>query len=188
MEPFIGQIMMFAGNFEPRGWAFCDGRLLPISQYTALFSILGTMYGGDGRTTFGLPDLRGRAAVGMGRGPGLSNRTIGEKGGSETTTLLVSNLPSHEHSVPPAPVKASSQPATEQVPGTNGASTLASPSANGRASVVYNNQQPDVTLNTGQAGVLNSGFTGGNIPINNMQPFTGMNYVIALVGIFPSRS
>ena len=187
MEPFIGQIMMFGGNFAPRGWMFCEGQLLSISQNTALFSILGTTYGGDGRTTFALPDLRGRTPIGTGHGPGLSLRSLGEKSGSETTTLLVSNLPSHEHSVPPAPVKASSQPATEQVPGTNGATTLASPSANGRSSEAYNSQQPDVTLNTGQAGVLNSGFTGGNIPVNNMQPYIAMNYIIAIVGIFPSR-
>lgn len=187
MEPFLGQIMMVGFNFAPRGWMLCEGQLLPISQYTALFSLLGTTYGGDGRTTFGLPDLRGRAPIGMGQGPGLSMHPQGAKSGSETTTLLVSNLPSHEHSVPPAPVKASSQDATEQVPGTNNATTLAAPSANGRASEAYNSQQPDVTLNTGQGGVLNSGITGGNIPFNNMQPYIAMNYIIATVGIFPSR-
>ena len=94
MEPFIGQVIAFGGNFAPRGWAFCDGQLLAISQNTALFSILGTIYGGDGRTTFALPDLRGRATVHPGNGPGLSSRRLGEKGGSETNTLTTNQLPS----------------------------------------------------------------------------------------------
>ena len=98
MEPLLGQIIMFGGNFAPRGWAFCDGQLLPIAQNTALSSILGTTYGGDGRTTFGLPDLRGRVPMGGGHGPGLSPRSLGQKGGNETTTLTVSNLPPHNHS------------------------------------------------------------------------------------------
>jgi len=97
MEPLIGQIMMFAGNFAPRGWAFCEGQLLAINQYQALFSILGTTYGGDGRTTFGLPDLRGRVPMHPGNGPGLSSKRLGQKGGSETNTLNVSQLPSHNH-------------------------------------------------------------------------------------------
>ena len=95
MEPFIAQIMMFGGNFAPRGWAFCDGQLLPISQYSALFSLLGTTYGGDGRTTFGLPDLRGRVAIHPGNGPGLSSIRLGEKGGTETNTLSTAQLPPH---------------------------------------------------------------------------------------------
>ena len=99
-EPFIGEIRMFAGNFAPRGWAFCDGQLLPISQNTALFSILGTTYGGDGRTTFGLPDLRGRVPVHAGRGPGLSDIRLGQKGGAETSTLTVANMPNHNHDIP----------------------------------------------------------------------------------------
>ena len=188
MEPFLGQIMMVGFNFAPRGWALCDGSILPISSNTALFSLLGTTYGGDGRTTFALPDLRGRAPIGMGHGPGLSMRPQGSKGGTENTTLNVTNIPAHNHSTAPATVKASSEAATEQVPGTNGATTLAAPTANGRASQCYNNQNPDVTLNTGAGTVLNTGNTGGNIPFNNMEPFIAMNYVIALNGIFPSRN
>ncbi|UZD24136.1 tail fiber protein [Algoriphagus halophytocola] len=188
MEPFLGQIMMVGFNFAPRGWALCDGSILPISSYTALFSLLGTTYGGDGRTTFALPDLRGRAPIGMGHGPGLSLRAQGAKGGAETTTLNVTNIPSHNHSVAPSPVNASSQNATEQVPGTNGATTLASPVASGRPAAIYNNQTPDVTLNTAGGNVLSTGNTGGSIPFNNMEPFIAMNYVIALNGIFPSRN
>ncbi|MFY1113097.1 MAG: tail fiber protein, partial [Methanosarcinaceae archaeon] len=99
-EPFIGEIRMFAGNFAPRGWAFCDGQLLPISQNTALFSILGTTYGGDGRTTFGLPDLRGRVPVHAGSGPGLSTVRLGDTGGAETVTLSQAQMPSHNHTIP----------------------------------------------------------------------------------------
>ena len=97
MDPMLAQIMMFGGNFAPRGWAFCDGQLLPISQYTALFSIIGTTYGGDGRTTFALPDLRGRAPIHAGTGPGLSTRKIGQKFGTQEDYLNVTQLPSHNH-------------------------------------------------------------------------------------------
>lgn len=99
MDPFIGQIVLFAGNFAPRGWAFCEGQLLPISQNSALFSILGTTYGGDGRTTFALPDLRGRVAIQPGRGPGLSDYRLGAKGGEEHVTLNISQIPNHNHHV-----------------------------------------------------------------------------------------
>ena len=98
-EPFIGEISMFAGNFAPRGWAFCEGQLLPIAQNQSLFSILGTTYGGDGRTTFGLPDMRGRVSIHPGTGPGLTNYRLGNKGGSETTTLTTNQLPSHNHTI-----------------------------------------------------------------------------------------
>ncbi len=99
MDPFIGEIIMFGGNFAPRSWALCDGQLLPINQHSALFSILGTIYGGDGRTTFALPDLRGRAAIHAGHGPGLSDRRLGSRSGTETTTIQIHNLPVHSHTV-----------------------------------------------------------------------------------------
>jgi microcystin-dependent protein len=108
-DPFIGEIVMFGGNFAPRGWAFCEGQLLPISQYSALFSLLGTNFGGDGRTTFGLPDLRGRSPVHFGQGNGLSNVRIGQEGGSEFRTLSVAELPSHSHIVPVDPPPAPPQ-------------------------------------------------------------------------------
>ncbi|MBC3758353.1 phage tail protein [Hyunsoonleella sp. SJ7] len=177
MEPFIGQIIMFGGNFAPRGWAFCDGTLLPISQNTALFSILGTIYGGDGRTTFGLPDLRGRVAVHAGNGPGLTDRRLGQKGGSETNTLTSSNLPA-------IPLKVSSADATQST-ATNGASIATPGKLDGRSfdpSNGFNTATPDVTLNS--ASVQG----GSSTPINNMQPFQVVNYIIALTGIFPSRS
>ncbi len=174
MDPFIGQIVMFAGNFAPRGWAFCDGQLLPISQNTALFSILGTTYGGDGRTTFALPDLRGRAPLHAGHGPGLSDRRLGAKGGSETVTLTATELPNHTH---PLHVfngegdTLNGADATLAGIGTSvppvGNFTHASPTATAASSAV--------------------GSAGGSQPHNNMQPWAAVNYIIALVGIFPSR-
>lgn len=176
MEPFIAEIIMFGGNFAPRGWAFCDGQLLPISQYTALFSLIGTTYGGDGRTTFALPDLRGRAAVHPGSGPGLSSRKLGEKGGSETNTLTLAQLPN-------IPVKVSSANAS-QTAATNGASIATPGTTSGRTFTPtegFNTAAPDISLNAGTAG-------GSSQAVNNMQPFECVNYIIALQGIFPSRN
>ena len=110
-EPFVGEIRMFAGNFAPRGWAYCDGQLLAVSQNDALFSLFGTIYGGDGRTTFGLPDLRGRFPIHAGQGPGLSNRRLGSKGGAETVTVTANQLPSHTH-----PIKGTNDNATASDP------------------------------------------------------------------------
>lgn len=165
-EPFIGEITLFAGNFEPKGWAFCDGRLLPIAQHTALFSILGTTYGGDGKTTFALPDLRGRAPIGQGQGPGLSNYSLGETGGQETVTLTVGQMPAHNHAFSDA----GQQPSGDAVRVQTGSS------------------QTKIQQTTGSA---NSGVTqntGGSQPHENRQPYLGVNYVIALQGIFPSRN
>jgi microcystin-dependent protein len=171
-EPFIAEIMIFAGNFAPRGWAFCDGQLLPIAQNTALFSLIGTTYGGDGRTTTALPKLQGRAPMHPGRGPGLTDRSLGERGGSETITLTDNQLPNHNHSLLAANV-----PASVNTP--NNTTALAR-SANGYA---YNQGSTvDSTLDTGA--LLP---TGGNQSHNNLQPYLTLNFVIALVGVYPSR-
>lgn len=170
-EPLLGSIMLFAGTFAPRGWAFCNGQLLPINQNQALFSIIGTVYGGDGRTTFALPDLRGRAPIGAGQGAGLSNYPVGVSTGNETTTLTVNNLPSHAHAL-----KGSSSPGTSNSPNGN------VPAVN-RDGILHYGSDADVDMNS--AGVTN---TGGNQPINNLQPVLAMHYCIALQGIFPSRS
>lgn len=184
MDGVIGTIMLFGANWAPRNWALCNGQLLPISNYTALFSILGTTYGGDGRTTFALPDLRGRVPVSFGQGPGLSNRAIGQQVGSETTTLNTTNLPAHNHG---ATLHVSSADASQSAATAN--STIATPgSTSGRtftATQGYNTASPDITMN---AGSVATGNTGGNIPFNNMQPTLAMNYVICLNGIYPSRS
>ncbi len=180
MEPFIGQISMFGGNFAPRGWAFCDGQLLAISQNQALFSILGTTYGGDGRTTFGLPDLRGRVAMHAGSGPGLTPRQLGQKSGTETNTLNVNQLPSHNHGLATGTVNipVSTEDANQD-------------EANGKylANGTFYHNAPGGTYG---GGPINLGGTttntGANQSINNMQPYQAINYIIALVGIFPSRN
>ncbi|MCB9630425.1 MAG: phage tail protein [Sandaracinaceae bacterium] len=170
-EPFVGEIRMFAGNFAPRGWAFCDGQLLAISQNDALFSLLGTIYGGDGRTTFGLPDMRGRLPMHAGTGPGLTPMRLGERGGVERVTLTELQIPSHRH----APV-GSSDLAVEANPG--GAVLAATSSVD-----LYSSAAPDTTLSP-----LASAQVGGSQNHTNEMPFTCVNFIIALFGIYPSRS
>lgn len=173
MEPIIGQIQAFGFNFAPRGWAKCDGQLLAISQYTALFSLLGTIYGGDGRTTFGLPDLRGRVMMNYGNGPGLSSYIIGQKSGFENVYISVQNLPAHSHQL--------------FAQGDNG--NTASPQGAYIANAgTFDN---DFLATNGNTISMNSGsigHTGGNSPISIIQPSLAVTICIALEGIFPSRS
>lgn len=168
--PFIGEIMLVGYNFCPRGWAEADGRLLPIQQYTALFSLVGTTFGGNGQTNFALPDLRGRVPVGVGTGPGLSANRLGQSGGSETNTLTVGNLPPHSHTL-----GASSAAGTTGAPGGN------LPANAGRESI-YGTGTPDAPM-SGAA----IGNTGGGQAVNNMPPYLVMRYCIALEGLYPSR-
>lgn len=172
MEPFIGQIILFAGNFAPRGWAFCHGQLLPINQFQALFSILGTTYGGDGRTTFALPELRGRAPIGAGNGPGLSDRRLGARTGTETNVLNATQLPAHNH----APAV---QVATSAADDGNPSGRVLA----GAAADTFTLREPNGSL----AGVTST-TVGANQPINNMPPVLAMNYIIALQGVFPARN
>lgn len=176
-EPFIGEIKMFGSNFAPRGWALCDGQLLPIAQNSALFSLLGTTYGGDGRTTFGLPDLRGRVPMHPGNGPGLSPRLLGQKLGSENTTLNTNNLPPHNHSAT----------ANAVAPGGNSNDAINNFWADdvGVSSGTYHTGPATGTMNPGAISVGN---TGGGQSFSNQQPSQCVNFIIALVGIFPSRS
>lgn len=188
MDPFIGEIVMFGGNFAPRGWAFCDGQLLSIAQNTALFSILGTTYGGDGRTTFALPDLRGRAPIGPRNGPGLSDYRLGQRGGAQTNTLNVTQIPSHNHAAT-GTVKASSSDGTTNDP--TGNILAAGKTPIDRSNIVDANIYTSPAPNTNMAAnevTVTVGNTGGNQPINNLQPYLAVNYIIALVGIFPSRN
>ncbi|MCB1863769.1 MAG: phage tail protein, partial [Gammaproteobacteria bacterium] len=161
----------------PRGYAFCDGSLLAISQNTALFSLLGTTYGGDGRTTFALPDLRGRVAIHRGNGPGLSNYIQGQKGGEETVTLTTAQMPSHNH------------PATAHAvtPGGNSNDAAGNFWADdaGSASATYHAGPANAAMN---AGAVTTANTGGSQAHPNVQPYLVINYIIALVGVFPSRS
>lgn len=183
MDPFIGQIMMFAGNFAPQGWAKCDGQLLPIAQYQALFSILGTTYGGDGRSTFGLPDMRGRVPLAPGNGPGLSPYNQGPGGGREEVYLNVTNLPSHNHTAA-GTVKATFVPPT-------GGANSASPDGTNIAGQAGTNQFSNGASNVHMAQdnvTVTVGNTGGGLPFDVRQPWTCVQFCIALVGIYPPRS
>ncbi len=170
-DPFIAEIRIFAGNFAPRGWAFCQGQLLPISQNTALFSLLGTAYGGDGRTTCGLPNLQNRAPMHPGNGPGLTSRRLGEITGNETITLTEAQSPSHNHTL-------------NINDGVYGDSNL--PSGNVFAkSAVPTASEYSTIVPTIKGGELSN--IGESQPHNNVQPSLGLFYIIALVGIYPSR-
>lgn len=169
-EPFVAEIRIFAGNFAPRGWAFCNGQLLPISQNTALFSLIGTTYGGDGRTTTALPNLEGRAPMHPGRGPGLTDRRLGQRGGVETVTLTEAQIPNHRHTMH---YSANEATATSPENATWGVSEF------GDAWRSDSNVEMSGEL-------LES--TGGSQAHNNMQPYLTMNFIIALVGLYPSRS
>lgn len=185
MEPFLGQVMLFAGNFAPRGWAFCNGQLMSIAQNTALFSILGTTYGGDGITTFALPDLRGRSPVAWGQGPGLSPIDIGEKAGTESVTLALGNMPIHTH--PATPALTAAQPASNHPGDTDTPGPTTVPAAAG-GNTIYSNNDPDTSFKGGPvSGSINVGTAGGSQPFANRSPYLAMSYVIALEGIFPSR-
>jgi microcystin-dependent protein len=169
-EPFIAEIRIFAGNFAPRGWAFCDGQLLPIAQNTALFSLIGTIYGGDGRTTTALPNLQGRAPMHPGRGPGLTAVQLGQRGGVENVTLSEAQMPAHNHTVQAFPSRGSSS----QPDGT-----------------WLNNSVGDTAYHTptslvGMAPAMIAS-SGGSMTHNNMQPFLTLNFIIALVGLYPTR-
>jgi microcystin-dependent protein len=179
MDSYIGTIMLFAGNFAPRGWALCQGQLLPIAQNSALFSILGTAFGGNGQTNFALPDLRGRVPVGTGQGPGLSNNwQQGMTDGTETVTLVANEMPMHNHNVMVSAGDADSP--------TAGGNYLAKANANlsgDEVTVNTYNGSPSVALGGNSVSV-----SGGNQPHPNIQPSLGINYIICLEGIFPSRN
>lgn len=173
-EPFLAEIRIFAGNFAPRGWAFCNGQLLPIAQNTALFSLIGTIYGGDGRTTTALPNLQGRAPMHPGRGPGLTARQLGQRGGVETVTLTEAQMPSHSHGM-----MASPNPGEAPGPGPSGGNALARPTG-GSVYGAANNLVSFAATTMPNAG--------GSQAHNNMQPYLTINFIIALVGLYPSRS
>jgi microcystin-dependent protein len=179
MEGTIGEIRMFAGNFAPRTWAFCNAQLLPIAQNTALFSILGTTYGGNGQTTFGLPDFRGRTAVGTGTGPGLSNVQLGEMAGTPNVTLTTGNMPAHNHPLTGA--------VTPQA--INDADGLTDSPGNARlgAGTVFTNAASPLVSMLPALSTLAVGNNGSSQPFSILPPYLGMNYIICMFGIFPSR-
>jgi len=167
VDPFIGQIILVPYNFAPQGWALCNGQLLPIAQNTALFSLLGTTYGGDGVTTFALPDLRGRVPISAGQGPGLQPYALGQEGGEETVTLNTNQIPAHSHAVYANSTHSNSDQPANNFPG---------------ASAHFQTSTDGTKMNPGMIGQ-----TGGSQPHDNRQPYLTLNYCIALQGIYPSR-
>ena len=175
-QPFIAEITMFGGNFAPRTWAYCDGQLLPINSNTALFSLVGTTYGGDGRTTFALPDLRSRVPIGPRTGPGLSTYTLGQRGGTERVSLAESQLPQHTHI------------ATSSINAFDGGSNETAAEDGGLSNGnKYNSSVPDVPMHASSVTTTLS-TAGGSQAHENRQPFLALNYIIALQGIYPSRN
>jgi microcystin-dependent protein len=173
-NPFVAEVRIFTGNFAPTGWAQCNGQLMPISQNTALFSLLGTVYGGDGKSTFALPDLQGSAPMQAGQGPGLSLRDLGEIAGEQTVTLLQTEMPAHAH--------------TAQ--GSTGSDQTTPVQNNAWASGLKGHAPgySPVSNNTAQMNPFGTSIAGGNLPHNNMMPFLGLTFIIALQGVFPARS
>ena len=173
-DPFVAEVRIFPFNFAPKGWAWCDGQLMPLSQNTALFSLLGTMYGGDGKSNFALPDFQGSVVVGTGQGPGLTEYFEGEVGGTETITLLESEIPAHSHAL---------MASTED--GTQGSLTAGITLANSVGVTVYqtNTNAGLVAMNSGALAPA-----GGDQPHNNMMPYVTFYFNIALQGVFPPRS
>jgi microcystin-dependent protein len=174
-DPFIGEIRLFAGNFAPHGWAFCDGQIMQIASNTALYSILGTTYGGDGKTTFALPNLKGRIPIHFGQGPGLTKHELGDVVGSEMVSLSLNQMPAHNHT---ATVKAANAGTTNQ-PQNNLYGKIA-------RSNIYNT--PDASLANMAEGSVSLTSSGGSQPHSNMQPYLTLSFIIAIYGLYPIRS
>ena len=172
-DPFVAEIRIFPFNFAPKGWAFCDGQLLPLSQNTALFSLLGTTYGGDGKSTFALPNIQGSAVMHPGQGPGLSLHDLGEIGGSETVSLLQSEMPAHSHALSASQADAGDRsPKSEKFAVGSGGVNMYAPPSNPLTQFATEMSPP----------------TGGDQPHNNMQPYLTLNFCIALQGVYPPRT
>lgn len=192
MNPLMATIILFAGNFAPRGWAFCQGQILSIAQNTALFSLLGTTFGGNGQTTFALPDLRGRAPIGTGQGPGLPAVNLGEISGSPTHTLIITEMPAHNHVATPNLQTQLQQKGVSEI-GNVSSPAGAYPASTGTLDPEYRTTGTVVDMAAGSvtgtvSGSVSIGIAGGSQPFSIMQPYLGMNYIIAVEGIYPSRN
>ncbi|UUF13555.1 MULTISPECIES: phage tail protein [Flavobacterium] len=195
-EPFLGAILAFGFTFNPRGWQTCSGQLISIAQNTALFSLLGTTYGGNGQTTFALPDLRGRTMIGVGNGPGLTPVVYGQVGGTETTTLTINNMPQHNHQLIPGTLAGQVNVATNALAATGGA--IANDTDNGANSFAAGGSTPNIYSEPGTGTTKIGGITsaisgstaiaGGSQAFSIRDPYLGINYCIAMEGIFPSRN
>ncbi|WP_315837402.1 phage tail protein [Bradyrhizobium prioriisuperbiae] len=185
-EPYIGQIELYGFNFAPRGWALCAGQIIPIQQNTALFSILGTNYGGNGTSNFGLPNLQGRGAIGVGQGPGLSDYDSGQTGGTTAVSLTVNELPAHSHAFNTTSVQGSTTTAAGNQLGLSQYTV----GGKGGGGTTYNAQiySPNATAATTGLAPQSISFNGGGQPHNNMQPYLALNYCIAMQGVFPPRN
>ena len=179
MDPFVAEIRIYPFNFAPKGWAFCNGQLLPISQNTALFALLGTFYGGDGKSTFALPDMQGNVPMQTGQGQGLSERFLGEMSGTESVTLLLSEIPAHTHAAQVSTADANASDATGRV---YGKSRYDDGQGTTGAVSTFSAQAPNATLSP-----MSLALAGGGLPHNNMQPYLTLNFCIALQGVFPQR-
>lgn len=189
MNGTIGEVRMFGGNFAPRTWAFCDGQLLAISSNTALFSILGTTYGGDGRTTFALPEMRGRSCVQQGNGPGLSHWSLGEKGGVDDVSLTLSNLPAHSHYFIKDTITATSAQRAFNDEGIVDEPDGAYPCiVSGKPLYAATEDGVGVPATTSVTNTLAAARTGNNQSYDNYSPYTAVNFIICMLGVFPSRS
>lgn len=177
-EPFIAEIRLFGFSFPPRGWSRCTGSLMAISQNTALFSLIGTQFGGNGQTTFGMPDLQGRGAIGAGNGPGLSSQIVGQKGGTPTVTLLSTEMPQHNHTLNAGQLSAPNANQNVATPTSTARLGRSSPNNLYIAPVAPSAQLISSSIST----------TSGNQPHENMQPYVAVNYCIAMQGVFPARN
>lgn len=194
MEVYLGTVMGWAPNFAPKGWMFCKGQILSVSQYSALFSLLGTNYGGDGQNTFALPNLQSRVIVGAGTGPGLSPYVLGQVAGSESVTLSETQMPAHIHSGQVSGISLNASSANSDTSTPAGGSSIAVPGTlSGRdftSTLGFNSAAPDVTLNAASIGngTVTTSAAGGNQPHSNVQPYLALNYIIAVEGLYPSRN
>lgn len=199
MQGYLGEIRYFGGNFAPRGWSLCLGQTMSIAQYDALYVLLGTTYGGDGITTFNLPDFRGRVGVGAGTGPGLPNVVVGEMAGTETVTLNQGNLPAHTHVItnpnvtPAVAVSVNNTQASENTPANGMSIASAGYMASGAfvPNLGFNTATPNVVLNPGSLDmtiVIDNQIAGQSLPHENMQPYLTVNFIICIEGIFPQQN